>query len=106
MPPNARPIHKLASDSSSRLRRSAPASIASNPSSLANVCTIEEHGLIERKVFAEVPPRVEYSLTPLGRSLNEPLTLICEWTEHHGAELERARQRIAGTPAPGSLGAK
>lgn len=58
--------------------------------------TIEDHGLIERKVYAEVPPRVEYSLTPLGRSLNEPLTIICEWTEQHGAELERARKGIAG----------
>jgi DNA-binding HxlR family transcriptional regulator len=61
--------------------------------------TIEEHGLIERTVYAVVPPRVEYSLTPLGRSLNEPLALICEWTEQHGAELERARRRIAGTAA-------
>jgi DNA-binding HxlR family transcriptional regulator len=56
--------------------------------------TLEEHGLIERRVYAEVPPRVEYSLTPLGRSLNEPLTLICEWTEQHGAELERARRSL------------
>ena len=57
--------------------------------------TIEEHGLIERKVFAEVPPRVEYSLTPLGRSLNEPLTIICDWTEQHGSELVAARARLA-----------
>jgi DNA-binding HxlR family transcriptional regulator len=53
--------------------------------------TLEDHGLVARQVHAEVPPRVEYSLTPLGRSLNEPLTVICEWTEAHGAELERAR---------------
>lgn len=57
--------------------------------------TIEEHGLIERRVYPEVPPRVEYSLTPLGRSLNEPLTIICEWTEQHGAELVSARARRA-----------
>lgn len=57
--------------------------------------SLEEHGLIERKVFAAVPPHVEYSLTPLGRSLNEPLTIICEWTERHGAELEAARARLS-----------
>jgi DNA-binding HxlR family transcriptional regulator len=56
--------------------------------------TIEDHGLIERKVYAEVPPRVEYSLTPLGQSLNEPLTIICDWTEQHGAELLQARERL------------
>ncbi|MBC7843426.1 MAG: helix-turn-helix transcriptional regulator [Gemmatimonadaceae bacterium] len=56
--------------------------------------TIEEHGLIERRVYAEVPPRVEYSLTPLGRSLNEPLTIICEWTARHGAELVTARDNL------------
>jgi DNA-binding HxlR family transcriptional regulator len=59
--------------------------------------TIEEHGLIERRVYPEVPPRVEYSLTPLGRSLNEPLAIICEWTERHGAELVAARERLART---------
>jgi DNA-binding HxlR family transcriptional regulator len=56
---------------------------------------IEEHGLITRAVFPEVPPRVEYSLTPLGRSLNEPLTMICNWTEQHGAQLVSAREKIA-----------
>jgi DNA-binding HxlR family transcriptional regulator len=57
--------------------------------------TIEDHGLIERRIYAEVPPRVEYSLTPLGRSLNEPLTMICEWTEQHGSELEAARGKLS-----------
>ncbi len=61
--------------------------------------TIEEHGLIERKVYAEVPPRVEYSLTKLGESINEPLTVICEWTEQHGAELQRTRERISAARA-------
>lgn len=47
--------------------------------------TLEAHGLLERKVYAAVPPRVEYSLTPLGESINEPLTVLCEWVERHGA---------------------
>ncbi len=61
---------------------------------------LEDHGLIERRIHAEVPPRVEYSLTALGRSLNEPLTIICQWTAEHGAELEQARTRRAKKTTP------
>jgi DNA-binding HxlR family transcriptional regulator len=64
--------------------------------------TIEDHGLIERRIYAEVPPRVEYSLTPLGRSLNEPLTMICEWTEQHGSALESARGTLSRSRATAS----
>jgi DNA-binding HxlR family transcriptional regulator len=58
---------------------------------------LEEHGLVERIVYPVVPPRVEYRLTELGESINEPLARICEWTAQHGAVLERAlsRQRTA-----------
>jgi DNA-binding HxlR family transcriptional regulator len=42
--------------------------------------TLERHGLVARTVHAEVPPRVEYSLTPLGWSLTEPLMTIYEWS--------------------------
>jgi DNA-binding HxlR family transcriptional regulator len=60
---------------------------------------LEEHGLIERTVYPVVPPRVEYGLTPLGESINEPLARICEWTARHGATLEQslARHRGFGT---------
>jgi len=54
---------------------------------------LEEHALVDRKVFAVVPPRVEYTLTELGRSLNEPLKVLCRWTERNGASLERAHAR-------------
>jgi DNA-binding HxlR family transcriptional regulator len=53
---------------------------------------LETHGLIERKVYAEVPPRVDYRLTALGVSLNEPLQHLCSWAERHGGDLE---QRLA-----------
>lgn len=42
---------------------------------------LEADGLIKRTVFAEVPPRVEYSITKKGRSLEQILELMCEWGE-------------------------
>ncbi len=44
-----------------------------------NLRALEEDGLVEREVFAEVPPRVEYSLTPLGKSLKPVLDAMLEW---------------------------
>jgi DNA-binding HxlR family transcriptional regulator len=55
---------------------------------------LEKHGLIERSVFAVVPPRVEYRLTALGESINEPLAQLCEWTKRNGTELQLS---MAGT---------
>ncbi|MGA4842747.1 winged helix-turn-helix transcriptional regulator [Streptomyces sp. G45] len=40
---------------------------------------LEEYGLVRREVFAEVPPRVEYALTPLGRGALEPLAQLRSW---------------------------
>lgn len=40
---------------------------------------LEEDGLIERKVFAQVPPKVEYSLSPLGRSMEPVLLALKSW---------------------------
>jgi DNA-binding HxlR family transcriptional regulator len=42
--------------------------------------SLERNGLIVRRAFAEVPPRVEYSLTPLGWSLTGPLMALYEWS--------------------------
>ncbi len=42
---------------------------------------LERDGLITRKVYAEVPPRVEYTLTPLGETLTEALATIRHWAE-------------------------
>lgn len=52
---------------------------------------LERNGLVSRKVYAEVPPKVEYSLTPLGRTLIEPLAALHEWALAHVDELEKAR---------------
>ncbi|MEO1448160.1 MAG: helix-turn-helix domain-containing protein [Bacteroidota bacterium] len=44
---------------------------------------LEKQGLIQRKVYPEVPPKVEYSLTAKGQSLEPVLASIIKWTNHH-----------------------
>nr|WP_192256164.1 helix-turn-helix domain-containing protein [Mesorhizobium silamurunense] len=55
---------------------------------------MEEHGLVSREIFAEIPARVEYSATPLGLSLEPILLALCEWGQHHADELNE-RERLA-----------
>ncbi|HKP93218.1 MAG TPA: helix-turn-helix domain-containing protein [Chthoniobacterales bacterium] len=55
--------------------------------------SLERDGLVLRKAHAGAPPRVEYSLTRLGRTLIEPLRTLCRWSERHLAELEANRNR-------------
>ena len=54
---------------------------------------LERDGLVTRRVVAEVPVRVEYSLTPLGWSMTEPLMALSEWGNVHAREIARARSR-------------
>lgn len=44
---------------------------------------LESHGIVTRKVYAEVPPRVEYSLTERGESLREILMMLRKWGEEN-----------------------
>lgn len=53
--------------------------------------SLEEDGIVTRTVYPVVPPKVEYSLTALGRSLIEPLEAICRWAEQHVPEMQAAR---------------
>lgn len=55
---------------------------------------LERDGLVQRSVYAAVPPRVEYLLTPLGRTLLEPLSLLAQWATRHKADIERARDEF------------
>ncbi|MEH2391970.1 MAG: helix-turn-helix domain-containing protein [Nostoc sp.] len=48
---------------------------------------MEQDGLVNREVFAQVPPRVDYSLTPLGESLMPIVEAMCEWAHTHRDEL-------------------
>lgn len=51
-----------------------------------------EDGLLTRTAYAEVPPRVEYTLTPLGESLLGVATSLVAWTSNHHAEIRRHRE--------------
>lgn len=56
---------------------------------------LEQDGLLVRTVFPEVPPRTEYALTPLGKTLRTPLQSLCAWAEQHMPEVAKARSRAA-----------
>lgn len=56
---------------------------------------LEEDGFVERTVYAEVPPRVEYALTDLGREAAERLDWLVEWIEASLPRVQQARARRA-----------
>lgn len=53
---------------------------------------LERDGLVKRTVFPVVPPRVEYELTPLGRSLHSSVRALGEWARAHLSEIDAARE--------------
>jgi len=54
---------------------------------------LEEDGLVSRKIYPEVPPRVEYSLTPLGETLCPVLDQFEKWAQEHSHEILAAREK-------------
>jgi DNA-binding HxlR family transcriptional regulator len=65
---------------------------------------LERDGLITRTIFATIPPRVDYELTPLGRSLLEPVMGLSAWALKNIGKIETSRERFdslaARKPAP------
>ncbi|MFO0579820.1 MAG: helix-turn-helix domain-containing protein [Polyangia bacterium] len=55
---------------------------------------LERDGLISRTVTPTIPPRVDYELTPLGRTLLTPVLALTEWAQQHRTELQAARDRF------------
>ena len=51
--------------------------------------SLEEDGIVQRKVYPQVPPRVEYSLTPLGESMRPILAAMEQWGSAYKASLEQ-----------------
>ena len=64
---------------------------------------LERDGLVTREVFAEVPPRVVYALTPVGESLIKPITAVSDWAEEHLPAITEAQAQYdastTNTPA-------
>lgn len=54
---------------------------------------LERDGIVTRRVYASVPPKVEYSLTELGKSLSELMAGVCEWAEANIERVQAARSR-------------
>ncbi|HEY4385525.1 MAG TPA: helix-turn-helix domain-containing protein [Ktedonobacteraceae bacterium] len=52
---------------------------------------LERNGLVKRVIYPVIPPMVEYSLTPLGQTLIEPIYALRDWSEQYIEEVERAR---------------
>ncbi len=55
---------------------------------------MERDGLLNRHIYNVVPPRVEYGLTPMGRSLIKPLQELCHWAKSHIDERNAARAKF------------
>ena len=62
---------------------------------------LERDGLVTRTVFPTVPPRVDYELTKLGRSLLEPVSGIGLWARQNREHIEEARRRFDTTAGAG-----
>ncbi len=84
----------------SELRRLVPS--ASQKVVIQQLREMEEHGIVHREIFKQVPPRVEYSPTKLGLSLKPVITTLCAWGYRHAAELneiDRLEECVI-TPSP------
>jgi DNA-binding HxlR family transcriptional regulator len=53
---------------------------------------LEENGIIERKIYAEIPPRVEYFLTPTGKSLLPIILMMKDW----GLQYTKEQEKVVG----------
>ncbi|WP_305924506.1 winged helix-turn-helix transcriptional regulator [Nonomuraea turcica] len=59
---------------------------------------LQQDGLVTRTAYAEVPPRVEYALTPLGRSLHHIVTSLITWVADHHGQIREHRDHTATRP--------
>lgn len=68
---------------------------------------LEQDGILDRKVYAQVPPKVEYSLTELGQSMEPVLRQMCAWgewySEHVGLEYQRLIPKEEGRVLYGNI---
>jgi DNA-binding HxlR family transcriptional regulator len=62
---------------------------------------LERDGLLTRTVTPTIPPRVDYELTKLGRTLLDPVRALARWAARHRAAIQGARDRFDGKRAVG-----
>jgi len=65
----------------------------------ATLRELERDGLVDRTVYPTAPPKVEYALTELGRSVREPLGALQSWAEGNVKAIQSARSRYDQRPA-------
>jgi DNA-binding HxlR family transcriptional regulator len=65
---------------------------------------LERDGLVTRTIYPTIPPRVEYDLTELGRTLIVPLQSVGEWAIEHRPAVEKAREVFDSTQAKETQG--
>jgi DNA-binding HxlR family transcriptional regulator len=65
--------------------------------------SLERDGIVTRRIYASVPPKVEYSLTALGRSLCNLVEGICGWAEANIEKVQAAREVYVRTPPEDSI---
>jgi DNA-binding HxlR family transcriptional regulator len=61
---------------------------------------LERDGLVTRTIYPEIPPRVEYELTPLGRTLCGPLGSLTQWAHDHMDEVKGSQARFDARRRP------
>ncbi|WP_454690368.1 winged helix-turn-helix transcriptional regulator [Achromobacter aloeverae] len=61
---------------------------------------LERDGLITRMVYPTIPPRVDYELTGMGRTLLQPVMALLNWADENQQAIEDARQRFDEEPEP------
>jgi DNA-binding HxlR family transcriptional regulator len=64
---------------------------------------LERDRLVRRTIYPIVPPRVDYALTPLGKTLMRPLTSLYRWMERHLKKIQHARRESQKTRRVGEL---
>jgi DNA-binding HxlR family transcriptional regulator len=62
---------------------------------------LERDGLVTRTVFPEIPPRVDYELTRLGKTLLVPIQGLAEWAAEHRTSIQDAREKFDTRPKRG-----
>jgi DNA-binding HxlR family transcriptional regulator len=64
---------------------------------------LERDGLVTRTLFPTIPPRVDYALTPLGRTLLEPVNALAKWADRNREQIQSARDRFDAAVKKGQV---